>query len=147
MLCEIPPPPPPRSANHSCQYICFLALSQPYKNFVPCSTVMVAPLIMDTLVEGPMPCQANIAAPSNVPNWPRQFAPYRDYPIHRIPKCLSLRPNGLPPPALPHASVSPPGTKGGKGVGGGQDSLADEGAGGSQFGRLERKPGTLSTKV
>jgi hypothetical protein len=29
--------------------------------------------------------------------------------------------------------------------GGGQHSVAGEGAGGSKFGRLEKKPGTLST--
>jgi hypothetical protein len=49
----------------------------------------------------------------------------------------SLRPNWFPPPPLPQASVSPPGAKGG------HTRLRVRGRG-SQFGRLERKPGTLS---
>ncbi len=50
--------------------------------------------------------------------------------IPRVPECLFLRLN-CPPPLEPK--------------GGGQHSLAGEGGGGSQFGRLERKPGTLYT--
>ncbi len=49
----------------------------------------------------------------------------------------SLRPNWLLPPPLPQASVSPPGAKGG------HTRLRVRGRG-SQFVRLERKPGTLS---
>jgi hypothetical protein len=51
---------------------------------------------------------------------------------------------GPPPsPPLPLASVSPPhGTKWG---GGGTHSHTGEGVGESQFGRLEKKPSTLST--
>ncbi len=56
-----------------------------------------------------------------------------------IQKCLSLRPNWLPLLPLPQGSVSPPPwnfrTRLRVGVGGR----------GSQFGRLEKKPGTLST--
>jgi hypothetical protein len=55
--------------------------------------------------------------------------------------CLPLRPNWLPQPTLPHV-VSPLEPKGW-----GQHSLGGEGegGGGSKFGRLERKPDTLST--
>ncbi len=53
--------------------------------------------------------------------------------IPRVPECLSLRPNWLPPPPLPPASVSPPGTKGG------QHSLAGEGAGGEPIRTTEEK--------
>jgi hypothetical protein len=55
-----------------------------------------------------------------------------DYTIPRVPECLSLRPNWLPAPSLPQAS-SP----------GRQHSLAGEWTEGTQFRRLERKPGTL----
>ncbi len=66
----------------------------------------------------------------------------RDYSIHRVPDCLSFRWNWVtPPPPSPLASVSPPPEpKGGEE----QHSLADERRG-TQFGRLERKPGTLYT--
>ncbi len=52
---------------------------------------------------------------------------------------------GIRPPPLPspHASVSPPlDPKKGE-----QNSLAGEGVGGTQFGRLDRKPGTLYTTI
>ncbi len=52
---------------------------------------------------------------------------------------VCLRPNWLPPPPLPPASVPPPLEPKG------QHSLAGEGAGGSQFERLKIKRGTLST--
>ncbi len=64
-----------------------------------------------------------------------------DYIIPRVPECLSLRPNWLPPPPLPQMSVSRP-----MEPKEGQHSLAGEVAGGANFGRLERKPGTLSTR-
>ena len=47
--------------------------------------------------------------------------------LTNVTDCPSLRPNWLPPPPLPQASVSPPGTKGG----GGQHLLVGEGAGGA----------------
>jgi hypothetical protein len=62
--------------------------------------------------------------------------------INREVQCLSPRLNWDPPTPSPPASVfsPPPGTKGGG------DTLAcGWGGGGSQFGRLERKPSTLST--
>jgi hypothetical protein len=82
-----------------------------------------------------MPCQGNIAVLSNVLNWPRQFAPQRDYPIHRIPNksvCPYVR-MGSPHPSPASECAAPPPPrppepKGGRG-GGGQDSLAGEGAG------------------
>ncbi len=46
---------------------------------------------------------------------------------YRVPECLSLPPNWVPPPPLPQASASPPWNQKG---GGGQHSLAGEGAGG-----------------
>ncbi len=53
---------------------------------------------------------------------------------------------GTPPPPLPQASVPPPPPTEPKGAGSqGTHSLASEGAGESHFGRLEKKPGTLST--
>jgi hypothetical protein len=120
-------------------YLLFSPQPQPHKNLS--LVLMVAPLIMHTLVEGPMPCQGNIAAPSNVPNWTRQFAPYRGIILYLEYQsvCPFVR-SGSPRPRLPQESVSPPWNQRGK------DSLAGEGGGGSQFqfGRLERKPGTLS---
>ncbi len=62
----------------------------------------------------------------------------KDYTLPKSSECLSLRPKHLPPPPLPQASVSSP-TLEPKGDGEGW------GDGGSQFGRLERKPGTLYT--
>ncbi len=60
--------------------------------------------------------------------------------IPSVPQCLSPRPNWVRPPSLPQASVSSPGAKGGGGT------LACGWWGGrTQFERLERKPGTLST--
>ncbi len=64
--------------------------------------------------------------------------------VHIIPKyhgaCPLVR-AGTPHPPLPLASVSPPsGTKGGE-----QNRLRGEGVVGSQFGRPEKKPSTLST--
>jgi hypothetical protein len=42
---------------------------------------------------------------------------YGLYYTYRVPECLSLRPNWLPPHPLPEASVSPPpGTKGGSNI-------------------------------
>ncbi len=64
----------------------------------------------------------------------------RDYTIRRVPQCLSPRPNWVRPPPFPQASVPPsPGQKG--------DATLACGWGGGliQFGRLVRKPGTLST--
>jgi hypothetical protein len=55
-------------------------------------------------------------------------------------ECRSLRPNWRPPPSLPQASASPPGTKGG-----GATHACGGGDKGRQIGRTERKPGTLST--
>ncbi len=46
---------------------------------------------------------------------------------------------GSPPPPLPPAPLPPPEPKEG------QHSLVDQGGEGSQFGQLERKPGTLYT--
>jgi hypothetical protein len=59
--------------------------------------------------------------------------PEMDYIIPRVPECLSLRRFGSPSPSSD--CVPPPWNQKG-----GQHSLAGEG--GSQFGRLERKPGT-----
>jgi hypothetical protein len=51
----------------------------------------------------------------------------------------------VPPAPSPESEcVPPPGIRGG---GGGQQSLAGERSGRSQFGRLERKPGTLILRV
>jgi hypothetical protein len=59
----------------------------------------------------------------------------------RVPQCLSPRPNwDSPTPSLASECVPPPEQKGG-----GTHSHADEGLGESQFGRLEKKPRTLST--
>ncbi len=55
------------------------------------------------------------------------------YCIPRVPECLSLRPNWLLPSPLPQASVSPRNQRGG-------NIAYGWGGGGSQFGRLERKP-------
>ncbi len=57
--------------------------------------------------------------------------------LEYLSRCLSHRPNWEPPPPLPQASGSPPGTKGGT------HSPASEGV--SQFERLEKNPSTLST--
>jgi hypothetical protein len=35
-----------------------------------------------------------------------------DYILPKVPECLSIRPNWLPPPPLPQASVSPPDPQG-----------------------------------
>ncbi len=66
--------------------------------------------------------------------------PQRDYTIPRVPLCLSPHPNWVRPPPLPQASVPPPEPKGG-----GATHAFGWGGGRAQFGRLERKPGTLST--
>jgi hypothetical protein len=63
--------------------------------------------------------------------------------IHcKVPECLSLHRNWVPPPPPPKASVSSL-----LGPMGEQHSLAGEGVGGGgdQCGRLDRKPGTLCT--
>ena len=62
--------------------------------------------------------------------------------IPRVPQCLSHRPNWGPPNPYPACECLPPLTPRG---GGGAHSPADEGWGGSQFWRLEKKPSTLST--
>ncbi len=54
--------------------------------------------------------------------------------------CPIVRISSHPAPSPPSECVPPPEPKGC-----GQHSLAGEGAGGSQFGRLLKKPGTLST--
>jgi hypothetical protein len=60
--------------------------------------------------------------------------------VPRVPQCLSpIVRIGTPPPPLPQANVSSPGIKGGT------HSPAGEGVGGSQNGRLEKKPSTRST--
>ncbi len=62
--------------------------------------------------------------------------------IPRVPECLSLRRNWVPPLPPSHASecVAPLGPNGVRE----QHSLGGEGVG-TQFGRLDRKPGTLYT--
>jgi hypothetical protein len=60
----------------------------------------------------------------------------------RVPQCLSHRPNWVRPPPLPQASVPPPPPE--QKGGGGNTRLRGEGRR-TQFGRLERKPSTLST--
>jgi hypothetical protein len=61
--------------------------------------------------------------------------------MSRVPHCLSTRPNwDSPTPSPPSESVLPPGAKRG-----GTHSPAGEGVGECQFGRLEKKPSTLST--
>jgi hypothetical protein len=65
--------------------------------------------------------------------------------VPRVPQFLSPRPNGDPPPhapPLPQASVFPPPPFNQRG----RNTLAcGRGDGGSQFGRLEKTPSTLST--
>jgi hypothetical protein len=62
------------------------------------------------------------------------------YSLHGVPECLSLRRNWVPPPPNSPASVGPPGPERGR------DTLTCRGGGGgTQFGRLSRKPGTRYT--
>ncbi len=68
---------------------------------------------------------------------------WSDYILHRGPERLSLRQNWVPQVPTPFPAsecVSPLDPKGGK-----QHSLAGEGLGRTQFGRMERKPDTLYT--
>ncbi len=61
--------------------------------------------------------------------------------IHRVPKCMPRRRNWFPPPP-PKVSLSPPlDPKGG----GGTTLSCRWGGGGTQFGRLDRRLGTLYT--
>jgi hypothetical protein len=59
--------------------------------------------------------------------------------IPRVPQCLSPRPNWDPSPPLQQASVSLPRNQRGEG-----HTLLPVGGGWSKFGRLEKKPSTLS---
>ncbi len=61
--------------------------------------------------------------------------------LHKVPECLSLRRNWVPPPPPPYRVCLPPGYPKD-----GRATLAyGWGGGRTQFGRLDRKPGTLYT--
>ncbi len=61
--------------------------------------------------------------------------------IPTVPQCLSLRPNWLPSTPSSPSECIPPWNQ----MGGGVTLACGRGGGGTQFGRLERKPGTLYT--
>jgi hypothetical protein len=68
-----------------------------------------------------------------------KYGTYTPRAPHSVPQCLSPRPNWDPlPPALPQASVSPPGTKGE-----GYTLTCGRGVGGPNSDNLKKKPSTL----